>query len=192
MGIARISIADAKDISNSIKIRYKNGKVDILLIDCKVFPLFCKYCQKTQTELFLHLGSRYGQVGPISCEFCNHDITVVDHDNIVDGIKVNGEPCSFEKLYLLGADYVEWLEEWYGKSLAKTNLPEEWTDWMSVNHLREQFEQLIGIETDARVIYQTDQRFNPLPPDINRWINLLDKSSVPLPTYVSKIGESDD
>ena len=33
------------------------------------------------------------------------------------------------------------------------------------------------------------KKFNPLPPDINRWINLLEKSTVPLPDYVSKIGE---
>lgn len=67
---------------------------------------------------------------------------------------------------------------------------------MSVDQLREQIETLTGIETDDGVRYQTDdgvryqtdERFNPLPTDINRWINLLDKSTVPLPDYVSKIG----
>ena len=56
---------------------------------------------------------------------------------------------------------------------------------MSVDQLREQVETLTGIETDDGVRYQTDEKFNPLPPDIN----LLDKSTVPLPDYVLKIGE---
>ena len=60
---------------------------------------------------------------------------------------------------------------------------------MSVDQLREQIETLTGIETDDGVRYQTDERLSPLPPDINRWINLLDKSTVPLPDYVSKIGD---
>ena len=76
-----------------------------------------------------------------------------------------------------------------GITLAPENLFEGWTDWVSVDQLREQIETLTGIETDDGVRYQTDERFNPLPPDINRWINLLDTSTVPLPNYVSKIGE---
>ena len=73
--------------------------------------------------------------------------------------------------------------------MAPESLFEGWTDWMSVDQLREQIETLTGIETDDGVRYQTDERLSPLPPDINRWINLLDKSTVPLPDYVSKIGD---
>lgn len=189
MGIARINLVEAKNSSNHIKIKFKNGKIDTLWLHCTVFPLFCKNCQQSQTGLFLHSGSRYGQVGSLPCEFCGASIAIVDHDNIVESIKVNDEPCSFEKLYLLSADYIEWFEEWYGITLAPENLFESWTDWVSVDQLREQIETLTGIETDDGVRYQTDERFNPLPPDINRWINLLDTSTVPLPNYVSKIGE---
>ena len=60
---------------------------------------------------------------------------------------------------------------------------------MTVDQLREQIETLTGIETDSQARYQTDEKFNPLPPDINRWISLLDRSTVPLPSYVLKIGE---
>mgnify|MGYP000014006061 CR=1 FL=1 len=88
-----------------------------------------------------------------------------------------------------GITLSEWFEEWYGITLAPENLFEGWTDWVSVDQLREQIETLTGIETDDGVRYQTDERFNPLPPEINRWINLLDTSTVPLPNYVSKIGE---
>ena len=191
MGVARINLIEAKNSSNHIKIKFKNGKIDTLWLHCTVFPLFCKNCQQSQTGLFLHSGSRYGQVGSLPCEFCGASIAIVDHDNIVESIKVNDEPCSFEKLYLLSADSIEWFEEWYGITLAPENLFEGWTDWVSVDQLREQIETLTGIETDDGVRYQTDERFNPLPPDINRWINLLDKSTVPLPDYVSKIGEED-
>ena len=189
MGIARINLVEAKNSSNHIKIKFKNGKIDTLWLHCTVFPLFCKNCQQSQTGLFLYSGSRYGQVGSLPCEFCGASIAIVDHDNIVESIKVNDEPCSFEKLYLLSADYIEWFEEWYGITLAPENLFEGWTDWVSVDQLREQIETLTGIETDDGVRYRTDERFNPLPPDINRWINLLDTSTVPLPNYVSKIGE---
>lgn len=96
----------------------------------------------------MHSGSRYGQVGSLPCEFCGASIAIVDHDNIVESIKVNDEPCSFEKLYLLSADYIEWFEEWYGITMAPESL-------------------------------------------LEGWINLLDKSTVPLPDYVSKIGEED-
>lgn len=189
MGIARINFTEAKNCSNNIKIKFKNGKIDTLWLHCTVFPLFCNNCQQSQTGLFLHSGSRYGQVGSFPCEFCGASIAIVDHDNIVESIKVNDEPCSFEKLYLLRADYIEWFEEWYGITLASESLFEVWTDWMSVDQLREQIEKLTGIETDDQARYQTDEKFNPLPPDIHRWINLLDKSTVPLPDYVSKIGE---
>ena len=170
MGIARINFTDAKNYSNTIKIKFKNGKVDVLWIHCKIFPLFCRSCQQSQKELFLHCA-------------------IVDNDNIVDSIRVNDESCSFEKLYLLSADYIGWFEEWYGITLASESLFESWTDWMSVDQLREQIEKLTGIETDDQARYQTDEKFNPLPPDINRWINLLDRSTVPLPSYVLKIGE---
>ena len=189
MGIARINFTGAKNYSNTIKIKFKNGKVDVLWIHCKIFPLFCRSCHQSQKELFLHCGSRYGQVGSFTCEFCGASIALVDNDNIVDSIRVNDEPCSFEKLYLLSADYIEWFQEWYGISLATGNLSEGWTHWMTVDRLREQIEKLTGIETDDQARYQTDEKFNPLPPDINRWINLLDRSTVPLPSYVSKIGE---
>ena len=189
MGIARISYAKSKNVYNNIELRFKNGKIEDVWLDCKTFPLYCKYCKQTQTELFLHMSSRYGQVGSITCEFCGASIAVVDHDNIVDSIKVNDEPCSFKELYLLSADYIDWFQEWYGITLAPESFFEGWTDWMTVDRLREQIETLIGIETNGQARYQTDKKFNPLPPDINRWINLLDKSTVPLPNYVSKIGE---
>ena len=189
MGLARIKLVEARNSNNHIKIMFKNGKIKTIWIHCKVFPLFCKNCQQSQTELFLHNGSRYGQVGSIPCEFCGASIAIADNDNIVDSIKVNDESCSFEKLYLLSADYIEWFQEWYGITLAPENFFEGWTDWITVDQLREQIETLTGIETGDGVRYQTDERFNPLPPDINRWIDLLDKSTVPLPDYVSKIGE---
>lgn len=189
MGIARINLVEARNSNNHIKIKYKNRKIDTQWIHCRVFPLFCKNCQQSQTELFLHNGSRYGQVGSIPCEFCGASIAIVDNDNIVDSIKVNDDSCSFEKLYLLSADYIGWFEEWYGITLAPESFFEGWTDWMSVDQLREQIEILTGIKTNDSVRYQTDDRFKPLPPDINRWINLLDKSTIPLPDYVSKIGE---
>ena len=189
MGIARISYAKSKNVYNNIDLRFKNGKIEDVWLDCKTFPLYCKYCEQTQTELFLHMSSRYGQVGPIPCEFCNRDITVVDRDTYVDEIEVSGEPCHFQQLYLLSADYIEWFQEWYGITLAPESFFEGWTDWITVDQLRKQIETLTGIETDGQARYQTDEKFNPLPPDINRWINLLEKSTVPLPDYVSKIGE---
>ena len=97
MGIARINFTEAKNYSNNIKIKFKNGKIDTLWLHCTVFPLFCNNCQQSQTGLFLHSGSRYGQVGSFPCEFCGVSIAIVDHDNIVESIKVNDEPCSFEK-----------------------------------------------------------------------------------------------
>lgn len=189
MSIARIKLVEARSSNNHIKILFKNGKIKTIRIHCKVFPLFCKNCQQSQTELFLHNGSRYGQVGSIPCEFCGVSIAIVDNDNIVDSIKVNDESCSFEKLYLLSAGYIEWFQEWYGITLAPESFFEGWTDWITVDQLREQIETLTGIETDGQARYQTDKKFNPLPLDINRWINLLEKSTVPLPDYVSKIGE---
>ena len=163
MGIARISYAESKNVNNNIALRFRNGKIEDVWLDCKIFPLYCKYCEQTHTELFLHMSSRYGQVGPIPCEFCNRDITVVDSDTYVDGIEVSGEPCSFQQLYLLSADYIGWFEEWYGITLASESLFESWTDWMSVDQLREQIETLTGIETDSQARYQTDEKFNPLP-----------------------------
>ncbi len=171
MGIARINFTDAKNYSNTIKIMFKIGKVDVLWIHCKIY-LSVESCQQSQKELFLHCGSRYGQVGSFTCEFCGASIAIVDNDNIVDSISVMMK-LSFEKLYLLSADYIEWFQEWYGISLTTENLSEGWTHWMSVDQLREQIETLTGYETDSQARYQTDEKFNLCHPILISWIEFI-------------------
>ena len=70
---------------------------------------------------------------------------------------MNDESCSFEKLYLLSADYIEWFQERYGITLV-ISFFEGWTDWITVDQLREQIETLTGIETDGQARYQTDEK----------------------------------
>ena len=139
--------------------------------DVQVFPLYCSHCHNSQKHLFLHLGSRYGQVGSTKCEYCGEKIYVTDHDNIVDSILINGEEIYFYELYKLKYQYVEFVESEFNLSFKEMFNK---INWIKLSTLQEQLENVTGINTTGLIKYVTDKRFLILPPEVNRWIEFLE------------------
>ncbi|MFV0395416.1 MAG: hypothetical protein ACK5LC_13700 [Coprobacillaceae bacterium] len=75
------------------------------------FPIYCSCCHKTLPDFFCHMGSRYGQVGDICCDYCGKLISIIDHDNIVDEIFVNGLAIQLSKIYKTQWEYFSYIKE---------------------------------------------------------------------------------
>ncbi len=150
------------------------------------FPLYCAECKRTQTKLYVHTGSCYGQVGSSLCEFCGREITVEDHDNIVDSIKTAGIEVYFTPLYLLDWKYVEKLERRFQVSVLnqlRDYVNPYGESFITVNELCDCIEKMIPVKTNGKLKFQTDERFALLPDDINRWIELLYRAGLELPQH---------
>ncbi len=171
---------------NNVSLRFKEDKLRKMLPDAGSFPLYCKACNRTQSELFIHFGSRYGQVGSCNCEFCGAVIYVNDHDNIVDSIMTAGTEIFFEELYLLDAKYINELEKITGAQISKA-LYDYWNEGerkyqMKLNVVCDIIEELTGIKSDSTdICFITDDKYSILPEDINRWIRILYLAGVSLP-----------
>jgi hypothetical protein len=70
-------------------------------LDVGITPIYCVICQKQLPDLYEHLGSRYGQVGTIDCDFCGTNIHCIDNDNIVDKLGTTGYILVYYQLYRL-------------------------------------------------------------------------------------------
>lgn len=148
------------------------------------FPLYCTGCKRTQPGLYIHTGSSYGQVGSCLCEFCGKEITVTDYDNVVDSIKTEETKVYFTPLYLLDWKYVKKLENRFQISVEnalKTCVNPYKASFITVDELRNRIEELIPVQTDGTLKFQTDDKFSLLPDDINRWIELLYRAGLELP-----------
>ena len=159
--------------------------------DVRTFPLFCNHCQKVQSTLYVHRGSRYGQVGDCACQYCGNKIYVTDTDNIVLYIRVNGSEIDFKQLYLLEWKWIELLGT-RAEQLVLEKLAPLGEKAIRVNQLCELIEMALEVGTYSRNVYQTDEEFSILPEDINRWISLLEHLDVGLPDYVKKIKEGEE
>lgn len=159
--------------------------------DVRTFPLFCNHCQKVQSTLYVHRGSRYGQVGDCDCQYCGNKIYVTDTDNIVLYIRVNGREVSFKQLYLLEWKWIELLGT-RAEQLVLEKLAPLGEKAIRVNQLCELIEMALEVGTYSRNVYQTDEEFSILPEDINRWISLLEHLGVRLPDYVKKMKEGEE
>ncbi len=153
--------------------------------DVLTFPLFCRACNKVQPTLYVHCGSRYGQVGSCKCEYCQNIIDVIDGDNIVTYIRTGGREIQFKELYLLDWKYIEQL------GADKTNLVENalnqhQDEYITVYQLCSLVGAALGLEDYPINKYITDRDYCILPQDINQWISLLDSMGVNLPDYVCK------
>lgn len=167
--------------SNKVKLRFVDTAEHKpwygIQPDIHIFPLYCNCCHKQQSDFYLHKGSRYGFVGTVQCEFCEADIVVTDHDNIVDSIIFNEAEISFHDLYLLKWTYINSIEIKHNVSI-KSLLMNLNKGHISINSLRELIEHAIGIPTLGTMKFSTDNRFHQLPDDINRWIELLHKADI--------------
>lgn len=181
MGIEKWS--NQSTVSNRVRLRFQGVTEEKhwygIQPDVSVFPLYCDRCEKQQSDFYVHTGSRYGFVGAIKCEFCGSEMVVTDHDNIVDAIILNQNEISFSELYLLQWTYIKALEEQFGVSIGTVLKPLD-GEFISVDSLRNRIELAIGVATAGTMQFITDVRFQNLPTDVNRWIELLYKAGIPL------------
>ncbi|MGL4695026.1 hypothetical protein [Enterococcus larvae] len=149
-----------------------------LLPDVKLFPIYCPACGRTQSNFFVHLGSRYGQVGELNCDSCGRLISVTDHDNRVDSIRFNQTEFFFPELYKTDWLYLKQLEEQQDISLNAVFEQYEGLHALSMDEARHLIEQAIGMRTSGNQEFITDTRITKLPITVNRWIELLSKCGV--------------
>ncbi|MFL0252898.1 hypothetical protein ACJDT4_21045 [Clostridium neuense] len=153
-----------------------------LAVDAAIFPLYCTRCNHPQPNLYVHCGSRYGQVGTAKCCKCGGEIHVIDNDNIVNSIFINNYPSNeifFSKLYLLDVKYLKQLgkEHFNNIKAALLELAEQ-DRFIAVDRLRTIVENEMNILTTGMKKYVTDERFLILPEDINRWIEALENAGI--------------
>lgn len=166
---------------NRVIIR-KYGDELRLLVDAAIFPLYCTKCNHPQPNLYVHCGSRYGQVGTAKCCKCGEGIYVIDHDNVVNSIFINNYPSNeifFNELYLLDVKYLKQLGKDHFNNIKDVlfRLAEK-EEFIDVDRLRTIVENEMNISTTGTKMYVTDERFSLLPDDINRWIEALENAGI--------------
>lgn len=145
----------------------------------KITPLACAVCRKSQPKLYVIPGSYYESIGTTVCKHCGEPIVVSYSDASLTDISIgNGTMnakeihITFRDLYLLHWHYIEKIAAKY--SFAADDLFQKYDNTsIDVNKLREILEQQTGIETAGKMKFITDSRFDQLPDDISRWIELL-------------------
>ncbi len=198
MGISKY---EGIDLCNGIikiegynRIGYHN-KIDdrkevAVRIDSKVTPIFCSACNKQVPGFYKHLGSRYGQVGAITCERCQSTIYVTDNDNIVDtlhnsvGTYRNPFLMDVEKLdnvmqtYTFDYSSLYFLNGWIFEQIEAATgfqLLQEFDGWVDladvIVRICEKINQSISPFT--KTPYYTDPRIAELPDVIHTWLGLL-------------------
>lgn len=181
MGIEKFT--GQMDTDNMVLLRFSGVSEDRFWYgiqpDIKTFPVYCSGCNRPQSIIYVHKGSRYGYVGTIKCEHCGSDITVTDHDNIVGSIILNQAEVSFYDLYLLQWKVVQMIESRYHVSI-KNHLLNIGDRRITVNQLRLIIENQTGIQTSGTMKFITDSRFSCMPRDINQWLELLYKADLDL------------
>ncbi|MFV0399777.1 MAG: hypothetical protein ACK5LX_04045 [Oscillospiraceae bacterium] len=144
--------------------------------DVQCMPVYCGKCGRTLSDLYCHCGSRYGHVGEVKCDHCGHEIAVTDGDNIVDRIRFDGEEYHFNSLYKLHWRYLSQVEKNRG-----VNIREMFADvsrQIPLEDVTKRLEQAVGETTTGRWRYITHSRFDKLPDEVNRWIELLELCGV--------------
>lgn len=167
--------------TNRVAIRKQGDEIG-LSVDAAIFPLYCTRCNYPQPNLYVHCGSRYGQVGTVRCCKCGGEIYVTDHDNVVFSIYINNYPSNeifFSKLYLLDVKYLKQLGEEHFNNIkvALLKLAEQ-EDFINVDKLTTIVENEMNILATGTKKYITDERFSILPDDINRWIETLENAGI--------------
>ncbi|MGN0159961.1 MAG: hypothetical protein ACI4AQ_01075 [Lachnospiraceae bacterium] len=197
MGLLAYNEKNIKDINTDNRVELQLERPWKIRPAIVTFPLYCRECKRTQSLLYIHTGSCYGQVGSCRCEFCGSEITVEDHDNVVDSIRTAGTEVYFTSLYLLDWKYVKKLEMRFRVSVEnalRACVNPYGASFITVHELCDLIEEMIPVKTDGTLKFRTQEQFALLPEDINRWIELLYRSGLELPPNCilqTKINEGD-
>lgn len=179
MGLIKYERNTSIDYDVKVGVRLNNEERTANLSPAVIlFPVYCPRCTDTQNDFYCHLGSRYGQVGEVTCEFCGSLIAVDDRDNRVDNIRFNQTEFFFAALYRIDRIYLEELEAQQHISLWKVFKEYEGLYSLTLDQAREMIEQATGITTEGNQKFITDSRITKLPDAVNRWIELLHKCGV--------------
>ena len=137
-------------------------------LDVKSFPVFCKSCNSFSKEIYEHKGSRYGQVGSVTCE-CGQKLNLTDSDNIVEYIIIHSNNdetiLDFKELYKLRIQDFETLKSKYGFDIYKEYLNQT----IDLTSLIKNIEQKTGI------LFEECESEFPAPSEIRKWLWLMNK-----------------
>lgn len=158
----------------AVFLHIKNDRLDVR-IDTRITPLYCHRCEAQVPGLFRLNGSRYGQVGSITCN-CGAIITCVDSDNIVEwldtithveGRELGRLRIDYYELYCLGSSSWELLREKTGFAVPETfnGRQTNLADIVSLLETRYQLKQ------DSTI--HTHPVFPILPAVVEKWMRLL-------------------
>jgi len=178
MSIERIT-ADDEAASPAVSLQVKKDRFDVR-VDTQLTPLYCHRCEAQVPGLFRLNGSRYGQVGSITCD-CGAVITCVGSDNIVEWLdtithyedrELGRLRIDYYQLYCLAPSYWELLREKTGFDVLDEFNGQK-TTLADIVHLLETRYQLRPEGTlDKHPLFQV------LPAVVAKWVGILGRLRV--------------
>lgn len=132
------------------------------------FPIFCPACRKYLSKMYEHMGSRYGQVGSVTCD-CGEILDLTDSDNIVEYINIHvrklKEVLDFKKLFHMENKHFEQLKNEVGYNIFEKHLDAK----IELSCLILDIENHLGEK-----IPPIETKF-PATIEIKKWIGLMKK-----------------
>lgn len=148
-----------------IELLVRGGKWGVQL-DVRKFPVYCLSCESYLNELYIHQGSRYGQVGNVICD-CGETLRLTDGDNIVEYISVHQNnkklTIDFKELFDLSSGSFTKLKDKYNYDIFERHLGER----VELSSLVNEIENLIGKSFKA---YKTNF---PATESQKKWLSLI-------------------
>jgi hypothetical protein len=165
-----MGIRQAKGNEGSINLIVRNGAGSPSL-DVSITPIYCMNCDRQLPHLYVHLGSRYGQVGTIHCEFCESAIHCTDGDNIVYELKTSGYVLNYLHLYQLEKDIWVKLKELHGYDITARHKDKTITLETVVEELSKEFKIPV---TRSQQFTSHDGKITMFPNVVVKWFSILD------------------
>lgn len=176
------------------------GVPQMYLVHAGTFPVYCGRCEKQLSGMFAHLGSRYGYVGTVECEFCSSPIYLIDHDYANYEMFLNPEPWPVLDSSARQVRFVVDFAVLYRLSEQDLKLVRDATKYdmftpdksLSVDTLTKRCCATAGIPHASLGRYQAshDPRFQRLPAEVETWLALLYRLELPIQGQLRQPQES--
>ena len=164
-------ISSSEESSHPIELYMKLGGSGKFLVHAQSFPVYCSDCQKTLTSLCAHLGSHYGHVGHVECNYCKQLVNLVDHDFVNFEIKMHSRrgkllTVNFHELFHLTKKSVAWAEKEFGVEIFETQ------KILSLSSIVESIKKNGHSASPISEINYKNISFTNLPQSVQEWLGL--------------------
>ncbi|MBO1514415.1 hypothetical protein [Metabacillus bambusae] len=166
-----------------IRKAINDGNINIIVrgdkwgtqLDVSITPIFCVKCNKQLPELYEHMGSRYGQVGTIQCDFCGTNIYCVDNDNIVEKLCTTGYILDYYKLYKLEDEIWGKVKDVIEYDITSRHVGNTVTLDYVINEICQEFSITLK---DNNYFISEDGKITKFPKSVTKWFDLLQTLSL--------------